>query len=74
MSSRRISEEERRQFYSDLPLWNNGNIAFVKHDIYDGKSVWMICNADGEQIAATDNRDFAFIVARQNDLDPQSVH
>ena len=30
--------------------------------------------ADGERIAATDDREFAFIVAKQNDLEPYSVH
>ena len=58
----------------DLQLWNDENSAFIKKDIYEGKPMWLIYDSAGERIAATDNRDFAFIVARQNDLVPYSVH
>ena len=54
--------------------WNDNNSAFIKQGEYDGKPMWLICNAEGEKVAATDNRDFAFIVARQNDMEPHSVH
>ena len=36
--------------------------------------MWMIYGADGERIAATDDREVALIVAKQNDLEPYSVH
>lgn len=58
----------------EMSQWNDENIAFIKHDLFEGKYMWMIYGADGERIAATDDRDFAFIVARQNDLEPLSVH
>lgn len=54
--------------------WNDDKSAFIKQGLYNGKLMWLICSADGEKIAATDNRDFAFIVARQNDMKPHSVH
>ena len=38
------------------------------------KLVRFYDGADGLKIAATEDRDFAFIVARQNDLEPLSVH
>ena len=53
---------------------NDDNLAFIKYDTYDGDKIWVIYGADGSRIAATDNRDFAFIVARQRDLEPCSVH
>ena len=65
-----LSPEEAQAWYS----WNDDKIAFIKSDFYEGKNMWLIYTADGTRIAATDNRDFAFIVAKQNDLLPQSVH
>ncbi len=72
--SQKMIQEECLRFYDDLLHWHDEKVAFIKHDIYEGKSVWMVYNAKGEKIAATDSRDFAFVVARQNDLEPQSAH
>ena len=58
----------------ELQLWNDDKSAFIKRGEYNGKSMWLICDCEGQKIAATDNRDFAFIVAKQNDLNPYSVH
>ena len=58
----------------EMSEWNDENVAFIKHDMYEGRYMWLIYGADGERIAATDDRDFAFIVARQNDLEPLSAH
>lgn len=52
---------------------NDQNLAFIKPMIEDGKEIWSIYAADGEKIAVTDNREFAFIVAKQNDLKPQLI-
>lgn len=57
-----------------LQAWNDEHSAFIKYDIYEDKPMWLIYGPDGEKIAATDSREFAFIVARQNDLKPYSVH
>lgn len=62
------------EYFDDFPIVDDEKIAFIKHDYFEGKLMWMIYDAEGERIAATDNRDFAFIVARQNDLTPQSAH
>ena len=53
---------------------NDEDVAFIKSGTENGKFMWSIYAADGERIAMTDDRDFAFVVARQNDLNPQSVH
>lgn len=60
--------------FEEMFDWNDSNVAFIKHDFYEGRPMWLICGADGEKIAATDNREYAFIVAKQNDLTPCSVH
>lgn len=57
-----------------LGSWNNDKIAFIKHDIYDGNEMWIIYDSEGTKIAAASDRDYAFIMARQNDLEPQSAH
>ena len=61
-------------FREELNYWNDEKVAFIKRDVYDGKNMWLIYGADGLKIAATEDRDFAFVVARQNDLIPCSVH
>ena len=58
----------------DFQFWENEHSAFIKQDVCDGKKLWLIYDAEGERIAATDSREFAFVVARQNDLEPCSVH
>ena len=47
---------------------------FIKEDEYKGKFFWGIYNSDGERIAVTDDRECAFVIARQNDLNPRSAH
>lgn len=59
---------------AELRSWNDEDVAFIKSDILDGKKMWLICSADGRKLAATDDREFAFIMAKQNDLKPISVH
>ena len=57
-----------------LQSWNDEHSAFIKYDTYEGKPMWLIYGADGEKIAATDSREFDFIVARKNDMEQHSVH
>jgi len=54
--------------------WGNDEVAFIKYDLYNGSPMWSIYHADGTKIAVTDSREFAFVMAKQNDLQPQSVH
>ena len=54
-------------------LWNDENLAFIKKDIYEGKYAWIIYDSSGEKIAATETKEFAYMVARQNDLQPCCV-
>lgn len=57
----------------DFQIWNDEKLAFVKKDVYEGKSAWIIYDSSGEKIAATETKEFAFLVAKQNDLQPCSV-
>ena len=66
-----LSPEVLAAWYS---CWNDENLAFIKYDTYDGDKMWVIYGADGSRIAAADNRDFAFVMAKQRDLEPCSVH
>ena len=50
------------------------DVAFIKSDVEDGKNLWSVYAFDGTKLASTDNRDYAFVVAKQNNLQPQSVH
>ena len=59
---------------AELSVWDDDGVAFIKHGLHDGKEMWLIYASDGTKIAATDDRDFAFVMARQNDLMPKSVH
>jgi len=47
---------------------------FIKEDEYNGKVIWGIYDADGVRIAVTDDRECAFVIAKQNDLLPHSAH
>ena len=53
---------------------NEKRVAFIKNDICDGKKVWAIYTEDGTKVADTENRDFAFLMAKRSNLQPHSVH
>ena len=48
---------------AELCSWNDEDVAFIKSGVHDGKEMWLIYAADGTKIAATDDRDFAFVMA-----------
>ena len=54
--------------------YDETNMAFIKSESHEGQRIWEIYGADGTKLASTDNRECAFLVAKQNDLNPQSVH
>jgi len=58
----------------DFATWGVEDVAYVRHAIVDGKPCWAIFAADGSAIGAAPDRDMAFAAARQNDLEPLSVH
>ena len=65
-----LTEEE----YAALLSWNDQDVAFVKSDKIENGEIWRVYTADGTPLANGARRGFAFVLARQNDLEPQSVH
>ena len=57
----------------DFAALGFGETAYVKQMVVDGREVYAIHAANGVPMAAVADRELAFIVARQNDLDPVSV-
>jgi hypothetical protein len=55
-------------------VWGDVDAAYIKSEIVDGNEVWKVYASDGTELAATDSREFAFVIARQGDLEPKSVH
>ena len=50
------------------------NVAYIKPVTVDGLLAYAIHAADGQELAVFSERDVAFVAARQNDLEPVSVH
>lgn len=38
------------------------------------RTIYAVCNADGEQLALVRDRELAFALARQHDMAPVNVH
>ena len=70
MENRIWSDEDLFSLFA----YGETDVAFIKSDKTKNNGVWEIYGADGTKLAATDNRECAFWVARQNDLEPKSVH
>ena len=58
----------------ELGLLGKDDVAYVKRVIVDGGERYAVHAADGTQIAVLASRELAFIVIRQNDMEPASVH
>ena len=52
---------------ADLP-------AEMREQAQGRKTVWAVHNAMGERLALVHDRNLAFVLARQNDLEPVTVH
>jgi hypothetical protein len=57
-----------------LLAWGLEDVAYVRPTEADGKPAYMICAADGAEIAVFDDREVAFAACRQHELEPLSVH
>ena len=67
--------DKLRQLSSDeLAALGVRHIAYVKQVMVRDHIGWSIHAADGTQIAVADHRDVAFAAARQQQLQPLSVH
>ncbi len=50
------------------------HVAYIKRVTVDGSTAYAIHAADGQELAVFGEREVAFVAARQNDLEPLSVH
>jgi len=58
----------------DLGLLGMADVAYVKPILVDGAPAFAVHAADGTRMAVIPDRDLAFAVVRQNDMEPVSVH
>jgi len=58
----------------ELGLLGMNDVAYVKPIVDNGTLSFAVHAADGTRIAVITNRDLAFAVVRQNDMEPVSVH
>ena len=49
-------------------------VAYVRPAVVDGRTVYAIHSADGNEIGMMAERDIAFAAVKQHDLEPVSVH
>jgi hypothetical protein len=68
-----FSSSQKHDFNSFLEL-NCAPIVFIKPAKVSNSYVWRLYSADGKELAVADSRDMAFILARQNNFIPYSVH
>ena len=50
------------------------HVAYVKPVTVDGAAAFAVHAANGSELAVFADREVAFVAARQNDLEPLSVH
>jgi hypothetical protein len=58
----------------ELAVLGMQDMAYVKQVMVDGVCGCAIHAADGTQVALVADRDLAFAIVRQNELEPVSVH
>jgi hypothetical protein len=58
----------------ELGVLGMEDVAYVKRIDVDGSDAFAVHAADGTQIAVMANREVAFAVVRQHDMEPVSVH
>ena len=68
------TEQMRHMTTNDLAMLGMQDIAYVKPVIVEGSAGYAVHAADGTQMAVIANRDLAFAVVRQNEMEPVSVH
>ena len=67
-------EQVRLMSEGEWAMFGVADLAFVKPIIEDGEPRYAIYAADGTRMAVVPDRDLAFMVVRQNNLEPASVH
>ena len=68
------TEQMRQMTTNDLAILGMQDVAYVKPVVVEGNAGYAVHAADGTQMALIANRDLAFAVVRQNEMEPVSVH
>jgi hypothetical protein len=58
----------------ELGMLGMEDVAYIKPIVQDGVAAFAVCAADGTQMAVIADRNLAFVVVRQHDMEPLSVH
>ena len=71
-----IDQQERMIHFSPQDLLRLGlaNLAYVRSRSKDGALVYAVYAADGSELGVAGSREVAFAAARQQGLEPLSVH
>ena len=59
---------------SELGMLGMADLAYIKPVLVEGTEAFAVHAADGTQMAVIPDRDLAFAVVRQHELEPLSVH
>lgn len=59
---------------TDFAALGLNQIAFVKPTVVEGQAAFAVHGADGTPLTVVKDRDIAFAVVRQNDMEPVSAH
>ena len=70
----KLPVDVRAMSQSDFASYGLQSLAYVKSAVVDGREVYAIHSADGTALTAVTERDAAFALVRQNDLEPVSAH
>ena len=73
-SAMNVADYQRIMSERELAILGLNDLAYVSQVVVDGRHAYLIHAADGTIIDVTDDRDLAFVAARQHDLEPVSVH
>lgn len=58
----------------DFAEWGAGHVAYIRPIDLDGKTVYAVFSANGQQLGLTETLDLARAAVIQNDLEPVNVH
>lgn len=67
-------DTSKAEDFSAFLTLNDRSVVLIRSDRVSNNNVWRLYSPDGNEIAVTDSRDMAFILARQHNLMAYSVH
>ncbi len=58
----------------DFTEWGLSEVAYIKAVEMDGRTVYAVFAANGQQLGLMENRNAAYAAMFENDLDPIALH